>query len=105
MYNHEGRLITSAKGNKMQFLHKRMHLNTGDIVIVECSHQANILLTTDSNFNSYKNQRSFQHHGGGGFFERLPARLVAPHSGYWNVTIDLGGGSGNVRHSIRVIPA
>lgn len=39
----------------MQFLHKRMHLNTGDIVIVECSHQANILLTTDSNFNSYKN--------------------------------------------------
>lgn len=62
----------------MQFLHKRMHLNAGDIVVVDCSHQCNILLTTDSNFNSYKNNRGFHHHGGGGFFERLPTRLVAP---------------------------
>ncbi|EML9401036.1 DUF1883 domain-containing protein [Citrobacter werkmanii] len=89
----------------MQFLHNRMHLNAGDVVVVDCSHQCNILLTTDSNFNSYKNNRGFHHHGGGGFFERLPTRLVAPHMGYWNVTIDLGGGSGNVTHSIRVIPA
>lgn len=89
----------------MQFLHKRLYLNAGDIVVVDCSHQSNILLTTDSNFTNYKNGRGFQHHGGGGFFQQLPARLKAPQSGYWNITIDLGGGSGNVRHSISVIPA
>ncbi|WP_336803057.1 DUF1883 domain-containing protein [Erwinia aphidicola] len=89
----------------MQFLHKRMHLNAGDTVVVHCSHQSNIILTTDSNFNNYRNGRQFQHHGGGGFFQKLPAHLRAPYSGYWNVTIDLGGGSGNVTHSISVIPA
>nr|WP_282561492.1 DUF1883 domain-containing protein [Providencia rettgeri] len=82
-----------------------MHLNAGDIVVVDCSHQCNIRLTTDSNFNSYRNGRGYQHHGGGGFFTHLPARLQAPHSGYWNVTIDLGGGSATIKHSISVIPA
>ncbi|HGM5417676.1 TPA: DUF1883 domain-containing protein [Serratia liquefaciens] len=89
----------------MHFLHKRLHLNAGDIVEVGCDHQCNVLMLTDSNFNNYKNGRGFQHHGGGGFFERLPARLVSPHAGYWTITIDLGGGSANIRHSIRVIPA
>ncbi|MEX9852082.1 MULTISPECIES: DUF1883 domain-containing protein [Providencia] len=89
----------------MQFLHKRMYLNAGDIVVVDCSHQCNILLMTDSNFNNYKNRRGFDHHGGGGHFTRLPARLSVPHSGYWTVTIDLGGGSANIRHRISVIEA
>ncbi|HAT3656900.1 TPA: DUF1883 domain-containing protein [Citrobacter freundii] len=89
----------------MDFLHKRMHLNAGDTVVVQCSHQCNVLLMTDSNFNSYKRGAGFQHHGGGGFFTHLPARLVVPSSGTWNVTIDLGGGSANIRHSISIIPA
>ncbi|MFS8080099.1 DUF1883 domain-containing protein [Serratia marcescens] len=89
----------------MNFLHKRIHLNSGDTVVVDCSHQCNILLMTDHNFNNYRNGRGFHHHGGGGFFQRLPAHLSAPSSGYWNVTIDLGGGTASVRHSITVIPA
>ncbi|MDH2365477.1 DUF1883 domain-containing protein [Providencia rettgeri] len=89
----------------MQFLHKRMYLNAGDIVVVDCSHQCNVLLMTDPNFNNYKNRRGFEHHGGGGFFTHLPAKLPVPHSGYWNVTIDLGGGSVNIRHRISVIEA
>ncbi|MFY2980191.1 DUF1883 domain-containing protein, partial [Klebsiella pneumoniae] len=53
----------------MNFLHTRMHLNAGDTVVVDCSHQCNVLLMTDSNFNNYRSRRGFQHHGGGGFFE------------------------------------
>lgn len=89
----------------MDFLHKRMHLNAGDTVVVNCSHQCNILLTSDSNFSNYKKGASFTHHGGGGFFKILPAHLVVPSSGNWNITIDLGGGSGNIRHSIDILPA
>lgn len=89
----------------MQYLHKRMHLNVGDTVVVDCSHQCNILLMTDSSFNGYRNGGNFEHHGGGGFFQKLPARLRVPYSGYWNVTLDLGGGSANIRHAISVIPA
>ncbi|WP_261109911.1 DUF1883 domain-containing protein [Serratia liquefaciens] len=62
-------------------------------------------MLTDSYFSHYKDGRGFQHHGGGGFFERQPARLVSSHAGYWTITIDLGGGSANIRHSIRAIPA
>ncbi|MDH2066895.1 DUF1883 domain-containing protein [Pantoea sp. GD03673] len=93
------------KGKGMQYLHKRMHLNQGDTVVVNCSHQCNVLMTTDSNFNNYRSNRRFQHHGGGGFFKRLPAHLHVPYSGYWNITLDLGGGSANIQHSISVIQA
>jgi hypothetical protein len=40
-----------------------------------------------------------------GFYKMLPARITAPHSGEWNVVLDLGGGSANVRHGISVIRA
>ncbi|PHM38195.1 hypothetical protein Xmau_03582 [Xenorhabdus mauleonii] len=87
----------------MQFLHKRIHLNQGDVVKVDCSHQCNIMLLTDSDFHKYRNGGQFNYYGG--FYKALPARISAPHSGYWNVTLDIGGGSANIRHSISVIPA
>ncbi|HGJ5866220.1 DUF1883 domain-containing protein, partial [Arsenophonus nasoniae] len=43
----------------MNFLHKRMQLNTGDTVVINCTHQCNILMTTDSEFNNYRNGRTF----------------------------------------------
>lgn len=73
--------------------------------MVDCSHQSNILLTDDINFNNYKNGRAFTYEGGSGFFKMLPAKLVAPRDGYWNITIDLAGGTGHVTHSIRIIKA
>ena len=85
----------------MNFLHRREHLSQGDVVEVQCSHQCNILLTNDSNFSKYK--RSERYQAFGGFFERLPARIAAPSTGYWNITIDLGGGSANISHSINII--
>lgn len=87
----------------MSFLHKRMHLNQGDTVVVDCSHKCNIMILTDSNFNNYRSGNRFQYHGG--FYKMLPARITAPHSGEWNVVLDLGGGSANVRHGISVIRA
>ncbi|MFZ4998713.1 DUF1883 domain-containing protein [Enterobacter asburiae] len=80
-----------------------MFLNQGDTVVVDCSHQCNVMILTDSNFSNYKRGAGFEYHGG--FYKKLPARISAPHSGEWNVVLDLGGGSANVRHSIGVIPA
>lgn len=89
----------------MHYLYKRLHLNKGDIVQVNCSHQSNICMMTDQQFRNYQRGERFEHHGGGGFFKMLPARLLVPYTGYWTVTIDLGGGSANITHSISVIPA
>jgi hypothetical protein len=82
-------------------LHSRLFLKEGDVVEVNSDTQANVILTTDSNYSDYKAGRSYHYYGG--FFTHFPARLTPPHSGYWNVVLNLGGGRANVRHSIRVI--
>jgi hypothetical protein len=87
----------------MQFLHQREYLHDGDIVVVDCSHRCNVRLMSDSDFQSYR--RGGRHHYFGGHYERLPARIAVPSNGYWNITLDLGGGSASIRHSINILKA
>jgi hypothetical protein len=82
-------------------LHKRLFLKDGDVVEVDSNTQANVILMDDSDYSNYKARRSYRYYGG--FFTQFPATLVPPHSGYWNVVLDLGGGSAAVRHSVRVL--
>jgi len=85
----------------MNFIHSREHLSRGDVVVVDCSHQSNVLLTDDANFRGYKAGRGYEYHGG--HFKQFPAEIVVPSTGYWNVTIDLGGGQANIKYSINVL--
>lgn len=87
----------------MNFLHKREYLNAGDVVVVNCSHQCNVLLLDDGNFSHYQHGRQYRYFGG--HYKRLPVRIGVPDSGEWNIVIDLGGGSASVRHSIEVLRA
>ncbi len=87
----------------MQFLYQREYLNEGDVVVVDCSHRCNIRLMSDSDFESYR--RRGRHRYYGGHYERLPARIPVPANGYWNITLDLGGGSASIRHSINILKA
>ena len=87
----------------MQFLHRREYLDEGDVVMVDCSHRCNVRLMDDSDFASYR--RGGRHQYYGGYYERFPARIPVPHSGYWNITLDLGGGSATIRHSINILKA
>jgi len=58
-------------------------------------------MTDDSNFSRYKRGESYSYYGG--FFKEFPAILTPPHSGYWNITLDLAGGSASIKYSINVI--
>ena len=69
---------------------------------MQLSAAANVRLMDSANYSSYKNGR--RHHYYGGYVKRSPYRIVIPRSGHWFVTIDLGGYSGTVRHSVRVLP-
>ena len=82
-------------------LHKRLFLKHGDVVEVDCDTQANVLLMDDFEYSGYKARKSYRYYGG--FFTQFPARLAPPNSGYWNIVLDLGGGSATIRHSMRVI--
>ena len=83
------------------FIHAREYLHQGDVVIVQCSHQCNVRLMDDSDFHSFRSGGRHQYYGG--FFDRLPARISVPSDGYWNTTIDLGGGRANISYSINYL--
>lgn len=78
------------------------HRNKGEIVEVKLTAAANVRLMDFSNYNNYKNGR--RHHYYGGYVKQSPYRIAIPTSGHWYVTIDLGGYSGTVKHSVRVLP-
>lgn len=85
----------------MDFIHAQEHLNGGDVVRLDCDTQCNFMLMTDSNFSSYR--RGGRHEYYGGFFTHFPATITAPHSGRWNVVIDLGGGRANIRYNLSYL--
>ena len=85
----------------MNFIHAREYLEQGQAVRVDCDTQCNVTLTDDSNFAAYQHGQGFKYFGG--HFKRFPAILRPPHSGYWNVTIDLGGRAANIRYNISKI--
>lgn len=83
------------------FIHAREYLDSGDVVVVECDHQCNVLVMDDVNFENYRRGGQFRYHGG--FYKYLPARIGVPHSGHWNTVIDLGGGSAQIRYNVGYI--
>lgn len=85
----------------MNFIHSREYLSAGDIVVVDCSHQSNVMITDDNNFRNFKSSRSFNYHGGS--YDYFPVRIQVPHTGYWNITIDLAGRKANIRYNISFI--
>lgn len=85
------------------FIHGRENLATGDAVQVDCDTQCNVLLLNDTNFAAYKRGEAYNFYGG--FFTHFPASITAPHAGYWNVVIDLGGGRATIRYTITVLRA
>ena len=85
------------------FIHAREYLSDGDVVVVECSHQCNVLVMDDMNFQNYRRGERYRYFGG--FFNRLPARISVPGSGYWNTVIDLGGGRASIRYNMGYLKA
>ena len=70
----------------MKFIHQREQLNEGDLVVIESSQPCNIRLMSDANFRSFKN--GGRHGYLGGHFDRFPAKIKVPSSGFWNITLD-----------------
>jgi len=58
-------------------------------------------MTDDQNFSLYKKGKIFQYYGG--HFTDFPARITAPVSGEWNITIDTPDGKTDFEYSIRMI--
>lgn len=82
-------------------LHSRHYLNEGDSFVVEIDDACNVLAMHDSDYSNYKKFGSFSYLGG--WRDRSPATITVPTAGYWNLILDLAGGSGTLGHSITVV--
>ena len=85
----------------MNYLHWEMNAGSGNVIAVELTRAANVLLLDDSNYSAYRRGGSYRYHGG--HAKQTPARLVPPHSGHWHVVVDLGGYGGHVEASVSML--
>lgn len=85
----------------MQHLHTREYIERGKTVVVELDIQANVMLMSDSDYRNYKSGGRYNYYGG--HAKTTPVKIPVPSNGNWNVVIDLGGGSGRISHSIRIV--
>ena len=87
----------------MDFVHYDLgYLVEGTTVVVSLDVAANVCVLDFANFMYYKMGNSFKYLGG--YITRSPYYAVIPQTGFWNVTIDLGGYEGRIGSSVKVIP-
>jgi len=89
----------------MNFTHYDLgNLDKGRVVEITLQgNAANVQLLDSANFNNYKNGRKYRYIGG--LAKQSPIKLQTTHTSHWHIAIDLRGMTGNVRSSIRVLPA
>lgn len=86
----------------MDYLHKALDLDKGDVVEVTLDAPANVMLLTSQNFANYKDNAFYRYHGG--YAEKSPVLLAAPHPGEWHLVVTLAG-PGRVWAGFRVLQA
>jgi len=85
----------------MEHLHDRIYLKANQAVEVSIDLAANVMLMTDANYSRYRREEKCQ--GVGGNYKYSPAVVKPANPGYYNLVIDLGGGSGSLRLSYSII--
>jgi Domain of unknown function (DUF1883) len=85
------------------YLHQEVELDADEVVEVILDHPANVMLLKPAEFTEYRNRKPFRYTAGV-YYKETPARIPAPYPGPWHVVVDLGGGAGRVRASLRVLP-
>lgn len=85
----------------MKFLHSEVHTSPGQAIEVSLQgNAANVLVMDTSGFYSYRRGDRVKYYGG--HYSHSPA-VIRPPAGHWHVVIDLGGRSGSVRASVRLV--
>ncbi len=62
---------------------------------------ANVLLMDNTNFQKYRNGQQYKYYGG--HIKQSLCKIPVPYSGIWYIIINLGGYSGSIRSSVRIL--
>ncbi|WP_026766452.1 DUF1883 domain-containing protein [Selenomonas ruminantium] len=86
----------------MKFLYYDLgYIGSNRKVEVNIDKTANVILVDANNFSKYKRGHSFQYIGGN--MQPGSCTLVTNMSAHWYVVVDLGGRSGEVHASCRIL--
>lgn len=86
----------------MQFQHYDLgYVEARKIVEVTLGYSANVRILTSTNYANFKAGRRHQFIGGN--VTKSPFRATLPTSGTWFVVVDLGGYSGKIKSSVKVL--
>ncbi len=77
------------------------YVEAGASAEVTLAHRANVRLLDASSFARYERGETFSFIGGQAV--RSPVVLTVPTAGHWYVVLDLGGGAGTIKSSVRVL--
>ena len=85
----------------MNFLHQEFDAGPDDLIEVMLDHAANVQLLDVSNYRDYQAGRQYRYFGG--YARTSPFRMRPARRDRWHLVVDLGGMSGSVRASARLI--
>jgi hypothetical protein len=85
----------------MHHLNFEFEADPGDVAEVTLDRAANVLLMEPPNYSSYQEGRAYHYEGG--YSTESPVQFAVPKRGHWHVVVDLGGGPGQVRASVRLL--
>ncbi len=85
----------------MNHLHQEFNAGPSEVIEVTLDHPANVLLLDPTNYNEYRNGRTYRYFGG--YAKASPVRISPPRAGNWHLVVDLGGGFGAVRASASLL--
>jgi Domain of unknown function (DUF1883) len=85
----------------MNHLNYEFEADPGELAEVTLDRAANVLLMDSQNYSSYLQGRAYEYDGG--YATESPVQFAVPRHGHWHVVVDLGGGPGQVRASVRLL--
>ncbi|MEM9480963.1 MAG: DUF1883 domain-containing protein [Verrucomicrobiota bacterium] len=85
----------------IEFIHKREFLEAGDVVSLEIEAPCRFMLLNDMNLRALKRGCRYKYYGGR--MDGIRSDLTVPESGFWNIVIDTGGDTRNIRYTIDLL--
>lgn len=81
---------------------QKIHLNTGDTVVIESTHQCCAFLLCDADCVLYLSGQKFTHSGFSGPIQTTPVKLYAPCTEMWNILLMFDDDDNDIKYSISV---
>jgi hypothetical protein len=85
----------------MRYLHYSFYLRLENSIQITLDKQAYVRLMNTMNYQYYRIGKQYKYYGG--IAKISPLNMGVPYEGFWHLAIDLGGYSGTVHATVRVL--